>query len=179
MIFLIGASGSGKSTLAKRLVEKGYKEVVSYTTRPKRYEGEEGHIFVDKYDGNGIAYSKFNGYEYWCTQEQLDTCDVYVVDWNGIDMLRDRIGEQDVVVYIDVSEEERVRRMKLRGDSDEMIKSRIENDRKMFPSVSHVHRPANKVHREERKYEADIIFEDMSVEDMVEVIINELQDKTN
>lgn len=163
MIFLIGASGSGKSTLAKRMVDRGCKEVVSYTTRPKRYEGEEGHIFVDRYDGNGVAYSRFNGYEYWCTQEQLDTCDVYVVDWNGIDMLRER-GVEGVVVYIDVSEEERVRRMKLRGDSDEMIESRIKNDRKMFP--------------EERKYEADVVFEDMKVEDM-EVIINELQNKAN
>lgn len=163
MIFLIGASGSGKSTLAKRLVNKGYKEVVSYTTRPKRYEGEEGHIFVDRYDGNGVAYSKFNGYEYWCTQEQLDTCDVYVVDWNGIDMLRER-GVDGVVVYIDVSEEERVRRMKLRGDSDEMIRSRIENDRKMFP--------------EERKHEADIILEGMAIEDE-EAIIDELQNKAN
>ena len=151
MIFLIGASGSGKSTLAKRLVDKEYKEVVSYTTRPKRYEGEEGHIFVDEYSGGGVAYSKFNGYEYWCTQEQLDECDVYVVDWNGIDMLKAK-GIEGVVVYIDVSEEERVRRMKLRGDSDEMIRSRIENDRKMFP--------------EERKMEADIIFEDMAIEDM-------------
>lgn len=163
MIFLIGASGSGKSTLAKRLVDRGYKEVVSYTTRPKRYEGEEGHIFVDRYNGNGVAYSKFNGYEYWCTQEQLDTCDVYVVDWNGIDMLRER-GVDGVVVYIDVSEEERVRRMRLRGDSDEMIKSRIENDRKMFP--------------EERKMEADVVFEDMAIE-VEEAIIDELQNKAN
>lgn len=174
MIFLIGASGSGKSTLAKRLVEKGYKEVVSYTTRPKRYEGEEGHIFVDEYSGDGsgncvsrdgnlvpvVAYSKFNGYEYWCTQEQLDTCDeegkgVYVVDWPGVDMLKAK-GIDGVVVYIDVSEEERVRRMKLRGDSDEMIESRIENDRKMFP--------------ESRKHEADVVLEDMTLEDMEAII---------
>lgn len=175
MIFLIGASGSGKSTLAKRLVDKGYKEVVSYTTRPKRYEDEGGHIFVDRYDGDGsgnivsrdgnlvpvVAYSKFNGYEYWCTQEQLDECDVYVVDWNGIDMLMER-GVEGVVVYIDVSEEERVRRMKLRGDSDEMIRSRIENDRKMFP--------------ESRKYEADVVID--GVKDM-EAIIDELQNKAN
>lgn len=157
MIFLIGASGSGKSTLAKRLVDKGYKEVVSYTTRPKRYEGEGGHIFVDRYSGDGVAYSKFNGYEYWCTQEQLDECDVYVVDWNGIDMLKVK-GVEGVVVYIDVSEEERVRRMKLRGDSDEMIESRIENDRKMFP--------------EDRKYEADMVIDGTrEVEDICKWVI--------
>lgn len=159
MIFLIGASGSGKSTLAKRLVEKGYKEVVSYTTRPKRYEGEGGHIFVDEYSGDGIAYSKFNGYEYWCTQEQLDECDeegkgVYVVDWPGVDMLREK-GVEGITVYIDVSEEERVRRMKLRGDSDEMIRSRIENDRKMFP--------------ESRKCEADVVLDGMTIEDMAKI----------
>ena len=161
MVFLIGASGSGKSTLAKRLVERGYKEVVSYTTRPKRYEGEGGHMFVDEYSGDGVAYSKFNGYEYWCTQEQLDECDIYVVDWNGIDMLREK-GVRGTVVYIDVSEEERVRRMKMRGDSDEMIESRIENDRKMFP--------------EERKMEADVVIDGMR---NMEAIIDELQNKTN
>lgn len=161
MVFLIGASGSGKSTLAKRLVERGYKEVVSYTTRPKRYEGEGGHMFVDEYSGDGVAYSKFNGYEYWCTQEQLDECDIYVVDWPGVDMLREK-GVRGTVVYIDVSEEERVRRMKMRGDSDEMIESRIENDRKMFP--------------EERKMEADVVIDGMR---NMEAIIDELQNKTN
>lgn len=155
MIFLIGASGSGKTTLQRELERRGWKAVVSYTTRPKRYEGEGGHIFVDKYSGDGVAYSKFNGYEYWCTQEQLDECDVYVVDWNGIDILKEK-GVEGVVVYIDVSEEERRRRMKLRGDSDEMIESRIENDRKMFP--------------EERKMEADVVLEDMTLEDMEAII---------
>ena len=164
MYLIVGASGSGKSTVARKLCEVcGMKEVISYTTRPKRYDGEEGHIFVERYDGNGVCYSEFNCYEYWCTKEQLNECDVYVVDWNGIDMLKenDSLKEDDVIVYLNVDEDVRARRMRIRGDSEEMVKERIENDRKMFP--------------EDRMYDADIIFNNMSVEE----IINELQSEAN
>lgn len=96
VIFLIGRSGSGKSTIADMLVERnGWSSVVSYTTRARRYRGEQGHIFVDtptaesmlfkdkerisskdlkwhgKLKNNIIAYTFFNGNHYWATREQI------------------------------------------------------------------------------------------------------------
>ena len=43
----VGQSGSGKTTVVNYLEEVySYKSLQSYTTRPQRYEGETGHIFV-------------------------------------------------------------------------------------------------------------------------------------
>ena len=49
VINLIGASGSGKDTVTKELTKMGMHDIPSYTTRPPRYEGEEGHTFIEEY----------------------------------------------------------------------------------------------------------------------------------
>lgn len=44
---IVGPSGSGKTMVANRLEEKyRLKQVLSYTERPPRFEGEGGHTFV-------------------------------------------------------------------------------------------------------------------------------------
>ena len=49
LFLFVGRSSSGKTTIANILEERyGYKQVQSYTTRPPRYEGEVGHIFVNE-----------------------------------------------------------------------------------------------------------------------------------
>ena len=49
-IFLVmGESGSGKDTITKELSNKyGLKVLKSYTTRPKRYDDEDTHIFISE-----------------------------------------------------------------------------------------------------------------------------------
>ena len=46
---ILGASASGKSTLVQ-ILEKEFnmKQIPSYTTRPPRFKGEEGHTFVSE-----------------------------------------------------------------------------------------------------------------------------------
>ena len=47
ILLIVGASGTGKTTVANTLSKMfGMKQIQSYTTRPPRYEGEKGHIFV-------------------------------------------------------------------------------------------------------------------------------------
>ena len=47
IILLMGESGSGKTTLSKLLqIQHGWHDISSYTTRPPRYAGELGHIFI-------------------------------------------------------------------------------------------------------------------------------------
>ena len=90
LVLLVGKSGAGKTTLENRLVKNfGFHGTKSYTTRPKRFEGEDSHIFIseDEFNAleNKVAYTEFNGYKYCATKEQLDNASVYVVDPDGVE----------------------------------------------------------------------------------------------
>ena len=90
---IVGKSGSGKTTIVKSL-ENHYnlKSIQSYTTRPKRYEDETGHIFItDKeYDRltHVVASTEFDGYRYCATADQIENSDLYIIDPAGIDSIR-------------------------------------------------------------------------------------------
>lgn len=141
--FLIcGKSGSGKTTILNR-VENSYGliQLQSYTTRPPRYEGEKGHIFVSKrvFDllHPRVAYTNYNGYEYCATIAQVNESDLLTIDPFGIDFFKKAYtGEKNVkIVYIFVSDEERMARMRKRGDCSEDIIKRIEYDEQAFKGI--------------------------------------------
>lgn len=143
-IFLIvGKSGSGKSTLAAQLETiSQLKSIPSYTTRPPRYDGEPGHIFVGSYsywnrrhpNETLVGFTIYKGFEYWATSTQADECDLYVIDPKGIEFFRRhyRGNKQVKIVYIDADPWERYERMRQRGDSRWEALSRIWRDHKWF-----------------------------------------------
>lgn len=136
LYLIVGKSGSGKTTVVNELERKSFPVVESYTTRPPRYEGEKGHIFVSKEQFDAmtmIAYTKFNGFEYGVTKELLGQNSFYVIDPPGVDYLRNHYNDRRlVVIYLDTTASTRRNRMFARGDSKSMVDSRIENDRRMF-----------------------------------------------
>lgn len=137
IICLVGESGSGKTKMYDLLREAGYKVVDSYTTRPPRKVGELGHTFVtpeefDAIRGDLAAYTKFDGYEYGTTHEQLESCQFYAIDPAGVAYFADKIGRENIiVVYLACSEITRYERMERdRGESHAYW--RIKNDRTEF-----------------------------------------------
>ena len=135
LFLFVGKSASGKSTIANLLEQKyGYKQVQSYTTRPPRYDGEPGHIFVTKEEfgnlGELAAYTLYNGNEYGTTFQQLEECDIYVIDIPGVETLlqKDKIKRPICVIYFDTTVRTRINRMVERGASDMEIVSRLYND---------------------------------------------------
>ena len=143
-IFLIvGKSGSGKTTLVNKLCQDyHYTSIESYTTRPPRYDGERGHIFVDENDfppkDEWVGYTEYNGYRYCATQNQVEQSNFYVIDPAGVDyFMKQYHGDKTpVVIGIYASETVRRQRMKSRGDTDEAIESRIANDAKSFSNAN-------------------------------------------
>jgi len=137
VICLVGASGSGKDTIKNLLP---LPHVVSYRTREMR-QGERNEIdglFVDEatyeqHRQSGIiaASTFYNDNHYWTTISQFkcvvenESPIVYVVDWNGVETLRQALGEDKVVsIFIDVPLYILVSRMVQRGDSKEAIAQR-------------------------------------------------------
>lgn len=138
LFLFVGRSASGKTTVANMLSEKcAYKQVESYTTRPPRFDGETGHIFVNEEEFNNLgelaAYTYYNGNHYGTTFEQLNDSDIYVVDIPGVESLLKKLEKDNrpiCIMYFDASVYNRILRMIDRGDGDMMIVSRLLEDEK-------------------------------------------------
>lgn len=131
----VGPSGSGKTTIMKELKKLyGYIPISSYTTRPPRYEGEEGHIFVteEEFDqlGEMAAYTKYHGYRYGVTSEIIDKSDLYVIDPEGVKYFKEHYhgNKKPIIIFINTDPSARLQRMKARGDSEADAYERLRND---------------------------------------------------
>lgn len=136
---LVGPSGSGKTTIANILCNRnGWSQVASYTTRPPRHAFEEGHTFITEDDFKQltdiVAYTYYNDHHYCATAQQIDNCEVYVVDIPGVETLVNTYkGKKNFIVFIPwIDEDSRRMRMFQRGDSLDKINERTEVDREAF-----------------------------------------------
>jgi guanylate kinase len=164
VILIMGESGSGKTEVTKELHRRGYNVLQSYTTRNPREENEFGHLFctVEEYESfkeedEIVAYSYFNNHHYFSTRQQMYDCDVYVVDPDGIQDLRDNIDDIDfITIYLNVPKETRYMRMLVRGS--QAAQERIEYDEVKF---------------KDKEYEYAVINEDFhTTVDIIEYIVN-------
>ena len=137
---IMGETASGKDTLTKKLCEDtGMKAIVSYTTRPRRTNEGDTHIFVDdsvyeQMKDNLAAYTEINGFRYWTTIEQIYDNDIYIIDPNGLETLENLVLEDiDICsIYINVPLEVRLERALYRGDSVEDFFSRNKSEMRQF-----------------------------------------------
>lgn len=142
---IVGPSGCGKTTVVEALQKKyGYKTIESYTTRPPRYEGETGHIFVSPEEfkalGEMVAYTRFDGYEYGVTANLIEKNDLYVIDPAGVEFLQQQYkGAKGVKVFgINADVDVLVERMFGRGDSEDKVVKRLANDAEAFKNLDYV-----------------------------------------
>lgn len=148
LFLFVGKSASGKTTIANLLWERlAMRQVYSYTTRPERYEGEPGHLFVSDAEfpssDKRAAYTVYNGYQYCATFEQLEEADIYVVDIPGIEMIMQYqryVGRDIHIVYFDANPATRIRRMIGRGSSDRQIIERllVDDNEDWFAQLCHM-----------------------------------------
>ncbi|AKC02702.1 guanylate kinase [Bacillus phage Stills] len=144
IVCLVGKSGTGKSTIAKDLERYGLSELKSYTSREPRFEGEDTHEFVTPvqstvmvHNEEIIAYTRFDGHDYFATLDQMVENDIYVIDPAGVEFLSEKVGRENImVIYIESSLWKRFRRMrKDRGFKHAC--QRIWHDRKAFQFIDY------------------------------------------
>ena len=142
LLCVMAESSAGKDTLVNKLCEMtGYHQLISYSTRPRRTNEGDTHIFVTEEDyqemveANQVAaYTEINGYKYWCTVNQLFQNDVYVIDPSGVEVLKQlNLPNLKIIsVYINVPENVRKQRAKSRGDDMDVYRARCLSERQQF-----------------------------------------------
>lgn len=122
---IIGRTASGKSTFGRILEKIGKKGVVSYTTRPKRNEDDNDHIFITPEEAktytDKVATTTINGYEYFATRKQVSDADYYIIDPNGFYELTDNMPEENfLVINIQADEKDRKKAYLSRESANEI-----------------------------------------------------------
>lgn len=125
-IYLIVApSGAGKTTVTELLeTNYGFKSIQSYTTRPPRYDGETGHIFVSDKDFDKltdiVAFTEFAGNRYCATAQQVEENDLYVIDPKGVEYFKKSYkgSKQIKIIYIESDLTTRYECMKKRAEDN-------------------------------------------------------------
>ncbi len=146
LTLIIGESGVGKTTIADYLEKTfGLKQVFSYTNRPPRSDNEIGHTFIGEQDiskikemfPNRVAETEYSGHFYFATNEQMEDCDVYVINPSAIEEIKRKYkGRKTIkVVLIEDTPVNRVMHMLKRGDSIDSIMKRLSWDRKEFKNA--------------------------------------------
>lgn len=142
LMCVMAESAAGKDKLVNELCNRNHlTQLISYTTRARRANEDDTHIFVDeetyqqmKDDNNIAAYTYINGNHYWSTINQLYESDFYVIDPRGIESLKalNFPNLHLVTVYINVPEDVRKERAKLRGDDMNVYRNRCLSEREQF-----------------------------------------------
>lgn len=138
---VVGPSGSGKTTLTR---ESGLKELVSHTTRERRKGEVEGvdYYFVTDKEFDRIPMVEvvaYNGNRYGSSKEEFDKADVVVAEPHGAGQLKkycSDIGRKCYIIGVICEDSKTYReRMEKRGDTEEKIKQRLENDATVFANL--------------------------------------------
>lgn len=142
LMCVMAESAAGKDRLVNELCNRNnLTQLISYTTRVRRTNEGDTHIFVDeetyqqmKDDNNIAAYTYINGNHYWSTINQLYESDFYVIDPRGIESLKalNLPKLHLITVYVNVPEDIRKERARLRGDDMNVYRNRCLSEREQF-----------------------------------------------
>lgn len=139
-IILVGAGASGKSKFMDFLRDQGYNINVSYTTRPQR-EGEvdgKDYHFINEEEFAELSQNnffheivEFNRWNYGTSQQQWQSKYHCIKTPTGLAKLKWTEIKNSIIVWFDIHEEYRLRRLMGRSDADS-VERRILSDRKDF-----------------------------------------------
>lgn len=151
MLAICGASGSGKTTVVNELVTKyGLEKAITYTTRAPRkgeIDGIDYHFISDEQFKEKIKAGFFAEYTvrktsekeryYGSAKEDYENTDnkVIILDPVGIRFVRDNNVRNTRIILLKVRTPDLLTRLKLRGDRDAEIASRLNKDTVDFEGI--------------------------------------------
>lgn len=146
LLCVLGRTSCGKDTLVGKLCERtGLTAITSYTTRPRRENEGDTHIFSTKEayeqmqaDGNIAAYTEIAGNYYWTTIDQLYEHSVYIIDYKGVETLRqlNLPNLRLVTIFINTPDDVRKNRaLNKRGDDRLVFMKRDMAEREQFRTM--------------------------------------------
>ena len=139
---IVGKAASGKDTTQNWFVERGFKPLRQFTTRPQRHNetGEEYHFVSEKSMKRMMTNNKFvsvrifNDWYYGFTLDDLKKCDVAILSVGNIEDLNNFYPEEIrlcTIIYLDIPYEIRKKRLKSRykkGKEDDPLERRMDAD---------------------------------------------------
>jgi len=138
MIILVGASASGKTVTALYLQKQyGLSKAVTTTTREKRIGEIDGvdYFFINREEflkrnkeNKFVENTLYNGNFYGCGVDQVCDNKIIVLDPNGLHAFKKMNDKRIVTFLIESNDKIRHSRMRERGDKEDKIKQRLEND---------------------------------------------------
>ena len=146
LLCIMGRTASGKDSLVNKLCERtGLTQILSYTTRDRRTDEGDTHIFVTKEDydimkanGEVAAYTEIAGNLYWTTIDQLYENDVYIIDPIGVEVLKklNLPNLRLVTVFINTPDTIREKRaIYKRKDNKDNFRTRNLSERNQFRNM--------------------------------------------
>ena len=143
LLCVMGRTASGKDSLVNKLCERtNFSQIISYTTRERRLNEGDTHIFVTRDDyeimranGEVAAYTEIAGNLYWTTIDQLYANDVYIIDPIGVAVLKqlNLPNLRLVTVYINTPDTVREERaFNKRKDNKDIFRKRNLSERNQF-----------------------------------------------
>lgn len=145
-VIILGKSGSGKDYLMRKLVERGLKGCLKWTTRPQRKHEQQGitynfvsdEQFTESINENKfLTYQTFNvtpegrGPETWyygVTLQEFNESQVFIMTPGEFNNLTPEMRKGCFVVYLDIDRRVRESRLLGRQDKNDSITRRLDAD---------------------------------------------------
>lgn len=144
IIVLLGKTSSGKDTVCNQLIQKGYKKLIAYTTRPMR-PGEvqdETYHFINKEEFETLIskgfFAEYTSYDAkegtWLYGSAYDDYEsesdlIVILNPSGYEQILKNLNKEDITSFYIYSNIKTIKnRLKKRGDKKEEAERRIETD---------------------------------------------------
>ena len=149
LTIILGKTCSGKDSVVNELIKRGYKKIVTNTTRPMRngeiqgktYNFMKREDFIDAVsEGKFAEYTSYNvasgeTWYYGTTKDSLKVGKIIILNPAGFKDVKERINISYRSIYLYASDDVIRERLIQRGDNPEEAERRLQADKKDFEPI--------------------------------------------